>query len=119
MVGGIYMIIYRGKYRTSYEMDLKTGKPLEACFIKCKKNITIYRHNESILSAYIPSRMKLTYILKTYPNLFTPFQIGDREGSVLFDESNIEDAAIILGAMVQGKNVSPRSKRNRITKGGN
>ena len=108
------MLRYRGQYRTVFEMDLKTGKPLEACYIKCKRGVNIYRHNDNVLNAYIPSRMRSTYLLKEYPGLFTPYQTGDKEGSILFDESELEEAALILGAMVKGKNVSPKSKRNRV-----
>lgn len=107
------MIGYRGKFRVVYEMDNKTGRPLEACYIKCRRNVNIYRHNENVLSAYIHSKMRSTYLLKEYPVLFTAFQLGDKESTLLFDESNIEEVALILGAMVKGANVSPRSKRNR------
>lgn len=108
------MLGYRGKYRIIFEMDLRTGKPLEACFIKCRRSVNIYRHNDTVLSAYIPSKMRCTYLLKEYPELFTAFQTGDKEGTVLFNESDIEKAISILGAIVKGANVSPRSKRNRV-----
>jgi len=108
------MLNYRGQFRVIYEMDVKTGKPLEACYIKCRRGVNIYRHSDNVLSAYIPSRMRSTYLLKEYPGLFTTFQIGDKESTILFDESKIEEAASILSAMVKGKNVSPKSKRNRV-----
>jgi len=107
------MLSYRGVYRVVTEMDQRTSKPLEACFIKCRRGVNIYRYSDTVLSAYIPSKMRSTYLLKEYPGLFTAFQVGDKEGTILFDESKLEEAALILGAMVKGKNVSPRSKRNR------
>lgn len=106
------MIKYRGRYRVVFEMDKQTGKPLEACFIRCRHNINICRHNDSVLNAYIPSRMKATYLLKMYPSLFILFQSGDKEATLLFKETDIEKAAGILGAMVKGANVSPKSRRN-------
>ena len=106
------MLSYRGKYRVCYEFDKRTGKPLEFNYIKCRNKIEIFRHKDKVLVTYIQSRIKGTYLLKLYPDLFKLFQDGDKECTLLFNESDMEVVANILGAMTKGCNVSPRSKRN-------
>lgn len=53
-------------------------------------------------------------LLKEYPDLFKPFQIGDSEATLLFSEADIEKAAAILKARVMGKNKSPKPKRQIV-----
>ncbi len=108
------MLKYRGKYRVIYEIDKRTGKPLEFTFLPCriKRGSDISRYNENTLSAYIPSIKITNKLLKVYPDIFKPFRIGDSEAILLFPESLIQEAAAILKTYTKGQNVSPRSKRN-------
>lgn len=107
------MLKYRGQYRVSYEMD-KLGKPSEFTFIPCriKKGSNIYRYNNEVLAAYIPSMQIVRRLHLEYSHLFRPFQTGDKEGTLLFNESNLPEVVFILKIKVKGCNVSPRSKRN-------
>lgn len=106
------MLRYRGQFRILYETD-KNGKVCEFTYIPCriKKGSSICRHNNNVLNAYIPSAKIANRLLKEYPDLFKPFQVGDREGTLLFNESDIEKVAAILKARVGGKNKSPKPKR--------
>lgn len=106
------MLNYRGTYRVCFEMDKKTGQALEFSFIPLIGGGNICRHNETILNACISS-LKGKYLLKEYPRLFTIFQECQKEMTLLFNESGMVQVAAILKAKVQGKNVSPRAKRNR------
>lgn len=92
----------------------KFKKPQEFTFIPCrlKSGTNICRHNEKTLSVYIPSSIMARNLLIDYPDMFTLFQIGDREAILLFPESMLPEAAIILKAYIQGRNISPRSKHN-------
>lgn len=106
------MLKYRGTYRVLFETD-KTGNPCEFTFIPCltKKGANICRHNENTLNVYIPGIKIANRLLKECPDLFKPFQIGDSEATLLFNEADIEKAAAILKARVGGKNKSPKPKR--------
>lgn len=108
------MLKYRGLYRVAYEID-KTGKPCEFTFLplKLKRGSNIVRHNENILSLYIPSKTIAKRLLIEYPDLFTLLSMGDGEGILLFPESRLPEAAEILRPYIKGKNVSPKSKRNK------
>lgn len=66
-----------------------------------------------MLNVYIPSMKIVNRLLKEYPRIFRAFQIGDNEGTILFTEEQLPEVAKILKARIQGKNVSPRSKRNK------
>lgn len=107
------MLKYRGLYRVAYEID-KTGKPGEFTFIplKLKRGSSIVRHNENILSVYIPSKTITKRLLTEYPDLFKLLSMGDGEGILLFAETKLSEAASILRPYTKGKNVSPKSKRN-------
>lgn len=107
------MLKYRGLYRVAYEID-KTGKPGEFTFIplKLKRGSNIVRHNENILSVYIPSKTITKRLLTEYPDLFKLLSVGDSEDILLFAESRLPEAAEILRPYIKGRNVSPRSKRN-------
>ncbi|MCX8167321.1 MAG: hypothetical protein N3E37_05735, partial [Candidatus Micrarchaeota archaeon] len=75
------MIKYRGKYRVCYEMDIRTGKALEAVYIPCylSKKSAIYRHNDNTLNLYISSIIKGRRLLEKYPGIFKAFQVGSHE----------------------------------------
>jgi len=106
------MLTYRGTYRVLYETD-KAGKACEFTFIPCriKKGSNIVRYSDNMLNAYIPSIKIVNRLLNDFPELFKPCQIGDSEGTLLFKESDIEQAATILKARVMGKGMSPKPKR--------
>lgn len=106
------MLKYRGQYRVLYEID-KTGKPCEFTFIPCriKKGASICRQDDNTLNVYVPGIKTVNRLLKEYPDLFKPFQIGDTEGTLIFKESDIEKVAVILKCRIRGKNMSPRPKR--------
>ncbi|NJD04658.1 MAG: hypothetical protein FIA99_19135 [Ruminiclostridium sp.] len=106
------MLKYRGQYRVILETDKKTGKPLEFTFIPCRiyKGANICRYSGTMLNAYLPSIKVFNRLLKEHPELFTAFQTGSSEGTLLFKESDMEEAAIILKAYTLGKNISPRSR---------
>lgn len=107
------MIDYRGKYRVTYDVDKRTGKAAEFTFIPCgiKKNSNISRHSGNMLNAYIPSIKVFNRLLREYPELFTSFQVGDSEGTLLFKESDMKAAAVILKARTKGKDMPARPKR--------
>ena len=109
------MLKYRGQYRVVYETDKRTGKPQEFCFIPCrlKRGSNICRHDDNTLNCYIPSAVTARNLLNEYPDIFEVFQIGEREASLLFPESILPKAAIILKVYIKGRNVSPRSKHNK------
>ena len=106
------MLKYRGQYRVVYECDKTSGKPEENTFIPCRirKGANICRHNETTLNVYVPGIKAVKRILSQYPDIFTSFQMGDWEVTLLFPESKIEQAAAILRPIVKGANVSPKSK---------
>ena len=108
------MLKYRGQYRVVYERDVRTGKHTEFTFIPCriKKGANIYRHDNDVLSVYIPSAIIANRLLKDHVDIFKPFQMGDTEAALLFPESLLYKAVEILKPYVQGANISPRAKRN-------
>lgn len=108
----VKMLKYRGTYRVLFEID-KAGKPCEFTFIPCriKKGANICRHNGDVLNIYIPSIKMANRLSREYPDLFKPFQTGDSEAVLLFNEADIEKAAAILKARVMGKGMSPKPKR--------
>lgn len=107
------MLKYRGLYRVVHEID-KTGKLGEFTFIplKLKRGTSICRHNETTLNVYIPSKTIAKRLLIEYPDIFTLLSMGDCGGVLLFPETKLPEAAIILKPYTKGSNVSPRSKRN-------
>lgn len=105
------MLNYRGRYRVCFEVDRRTGKVGEFSFIPILGSGNICRHNASILNVFLSSN-RGKFLLKEYPELFRVFQLGQAEMTLLFDEAIIKQVATILKAKTQGKNVSPRSKRN-------
>lgn len=108
----IVLLKYRGTYRVMYEAD-KSGKAAEFTFIPCriKKGSSICRHDDNTLNAYIPSAKIAHRLLIDYLDLFKPFQIGDGEATLLFNESDIEKTATIMKARVMGKGMNPKPKR--------
>lgn len=107
------MLRYRGQYRVLYEID-KIGKACEFSNITCriKKGANICRHNNSTLNAYIPSAKIAKRLLEEYPDIFTQFQAGDSEATLLFNEAVIDKVAVILKAKVKGKDLSARPRRH-------
>lgn len=108
------MLKYRGTYRVMYEMD-KSEKPCEFTLIPCRirKDASICRHNDDTLNAYIPSIKTVNRLLRDYPDIFKPYQIGDSEGTLLFAELDMIKAAAILKPRVLGKNLNPKPKKQR------
>ncbi|MDD5064993.1 MAG: hypothetical protein PHQ35_09600 [Phycisphaerae bacterium] len=106
------MLKYRGTYRVMYEVD-KTGKACEFTFIPCliKRGSNICRHSDTVLNVYITSSKIINRLLKEYPDLFRPFQTSNGEGTLLFNEADIEKAAEILRPKVLGKGMNPKPKR--------
>lgn len=107
------MLKYRGQFRVLYETDTRTGQAAEFTFIPCRirPGANIYRYSDSLLAAYIPGIKTANRLLREHPDIFRAFQTGDSEAVLLFKEADIEKAAIILKAKIQGKNKSPRPKR--------
>ena len=106
---------YRGTYRVLYEVD-KYGKATnsaEATYIPCniKKGSLIGRYNDDTMYAYVNSIKIYNALLKESPNIFNKFQEGDKEGSVLFPEAQMEYVAERLKARKLGKGMSPKPKR--------
>lgn len=97
-----------------YETD-STGKPAEFTFIPCRirKGANICRHDDNTLDVYIPGIKTVRRLLKEYPGIFKPYQTGDTEATLLFQESLMSEVAKILKPFVTGKGISPRSKRNK------
>ena len=108
------MLKYRSQYRVCYEMD-KNGKVCEFTFIPCmiKKGTNICRYDDNTLSVYIPSIQIINRLLKEYPLLFKPHQIGDTEGTLLFSETDIKQADKILKIRTKGKSLSPKNKAHK------
>lgn len=109
------MLNYRGQYRVIFEIDKRTGMACEFSYIPILGGGNICRHDDKTLNVFISSN-RGKFLLKDYPDLFRVFQQGQTEMTLLFDESNIKQVAAILKVKIQGKNVSPRAKRNRLTK---
>ena len=109
------MLKYRGQYRILYDLD-KQGKPCEFIYIPCgiHKGSNICRHDSNTLNAYITSSIVANNLLRDHHDLFGIFQMGDSEATLLFPESRMEEAAIILKAKVLGKNLGPRPKRKVV-----
>lgn len=109
------MLKYRGIYRVVLESDKRTGKPLEFICVPCRvcKGSSICRHSDNILNAYIPSTNMFNRLLLEYPDLFTAYQTGNGEGTLLFNETDMETVAEILKPGVLGKNLNPKPKRQR------
>ena len=106
---------YRGTYRVLYEVD-KYGKATnsaEATYIPCniKKGSLIGRYNDDTMYAYVNSIKIYNALLRESPKIFNKFQEGDKEGAVLFPESQMEYVAKRLKARLLGKGMSPRPKR--------
>ena len=110
------MLKYKGQFRVVFEIDKRTGKPGEFSYIPCgiKKGSNICRHSESMHNVFILSIKIANRLLREHPELFKPFQMGDSEATLLFNEANIEKAAAILKVRVMGKDMSPRPKRKVI-----
>lgn len=106
------MLKYRGQYRVIFECDKNTGKPLENTFIPCRvrKGVNICRYNETTLNVYIPGIKAVKTLLGKHPDIFTLFQMGDHEATLLFPESKMQQAAAILKPIIKGANISPKSK---------
>lgn len=105
------MLKYQGTYRVQYETD-KAGKPQEFTFIPCgiKRGTNICRHSDNMLNVYIPSRRIIDRLLLDYPDIFKPYQVADTEGTIIFSESLIGKAAVILKARTKGKDLTPRPR---------
>ncbi|HEX9059839.1 MAG TPA: hypothetical protein VF941_06645 [Clostridia bacterium] len=110
------MLKYRGRYRVVFESDKLTGKLLEITFIPCRicKGANICRHTDTLLNVYIPSKIIFNRLLNEYPELFTAFQTGQSEGTLLLNEYNIDKATHILKAWTRGKCISPRTKTRNL-----
>jgi hypothetical protein len=93
------MLKYREIYKVIYEVD-KAGKRCEFTFIPCqiKRDSNICRHDDNMLNVYITSIKIANRLLLEYPDIFIPFQKGDNEVKLLFQESKISEAAEILKA---------------------
>lgn len=107
------MLKYRGTYRVQYECDVRTGQSGEFTYIPChiRPGANVYRHNDNTLLVYISGIKTVNRLLREYPGIFRPYQTGDSEASLLFKVSDIQKAAVILKAKVQGKNLSPKPKK--------
>jgi len=105
---------YRGTYRVVFEVDT-CGKPMEFTFIPCRirKGANICRHDDATLNVLIPGSGTADRLLKEYPDLFQPWQMGAAEATLTFPEARMIEAAKILKPFTLGKAVSPRAKRNR------
>lgn len=106
------MLMYRGRYRVLFETD-KNGKACEFVHIPCRirKGASICRHNCDTPNVYLPSIKIANRLIKEFPDLFKPFQVGNSEATLLFMESDMEKVAAILKARTKGKDMSARPKR--------
>lgn len=106
------MLKYRGQYRVLYETDKRTGAACEFTYIPCRihKGSDIYRYSDDTLATYITSIKVFNRLLREYPDLFRPHQTGDSEGTLLFPESRMNEAAIILKARIK-RQVSEEQKQ--------
>jgi hypothetical protein len=96
-----------------YEIDKRTGLATEFSYTPCgiKNGSNICRHNDDTLNVYITSSIIINNLLKEHSDLFTLFQIGNGDGTLLFKESDIGKVVGILKIQIRGRCQSPRPKR--------
>jgi hypothetical protein len=96
-----------------YEVDKRAGKALEFTYVLCriKKGSNICRYSNDVLNVYIPSSIITNSLLKEYPDIFRPFQMGNGEATLLFDETDINRVAVILKIQTRGRCQSPKPRR--------
>lgn len=102
---------YVGTYRILIEKDIRTGENLESTYIKCKHGGQIYRYNNDILVAYIPSRKIGLKIVEELSDKIVNYDYGDKEYRIYFKEEYIDIFAEIVKASTQGKDIKPGNKR--------
>lgn len=109
------MLKYQGTFRVQYETDVRTGKAAEFTYVPCRvrPGANIYRFNDNTLAVYVPGTKAVNNLLENHSDIFRPFQMGDKEATLLFDEKNLEQAAFILKPRTKGKNMNPRPKRKQ------
>ena len=97
------MLKYRGQYRVVFEMDKRTGKPAEFCFVPCKiyRGTNVYRYSENKLGVYIPSKRIFNRLSQN--EIFEIFCAGDSEGILLFEEKNLKIAEKALHSVICGR----------------
>ena len=107
------MLKYRGRYRVLCEADIR-GISIEFTCIPCgiKKGANICRHSDTMLNAFIPSTKIIHRLIKEYPEIFTLWQEGYCEGTIIFPETEIDKVAKLLKATKKGKGKPVRLKTN-------
>jgi len=108
------MLKYRNRYRVCYEID-KKGKICDFTFIPCSvsKGSNICRYDDFTLSVYITS-IKTFNRIALNKELFTIFQEGQSEGTLLFSEENFKQANKFLKARKKGRTIPPRNASNKF-----
>lgn len=109
------MLKFQGVYRVLFETDVRTGTAAEFTYVPCRvrPGANIYRYNDDTLAVYVPGTKAVNNLLENYSDTFRPFQMGDKESTLLFAEKDIEKAAFILKPRTKGKNLNPRPRRKR------
>lgn len=102
---------YVGQYRVIIEKDIRTGENLENTYIKCKHGGQIYRYNDNILVAYIPSTVIGKRLVEELKYKLIKYDYGNKEYRLYFKEEYINEFAETMKASTQGKDIKPGNKR--------
>lgn len=107
---------YVGKYRVMAERD-ENGKPCEFTYLKCRKGVKIYRYDDELLMAYIPSSYKGNRIIKEYGNYIEKVTKYDGEMDLYFKEVYLDRLKDIFKIHIKGRDIKPRNKYKSRVKG--
>lgn len=87
--------------------------PVTVVPCRVRPGANIYRYNDDTLAVYVPGTKAVNNLLENYSDTFRPFQMGDKESTLLFAEKDIEKAAFILKPRTRGKNMNPKPRKKR------
>lgn len=110
---------YIGRYRILVERDIRTNKPLESTYIRCKKGGQIYRYNNDILVYYVPRKLVENIIKQKLNELhidLVDYYTTSEETIIKFYEKDLDKLADIFEVSTQGKDIKPGNKRKSVDK---
>lgn len=109
------MLKYKDQYRVDHEKDT-SGKECEGTSVRCTRcrGTEIYRWGDNKLAVYIPSTQVGRKILSEHPALFTLETETSSEMVFLFDEANLDEAAVILKARKKVKMILTDEQRAEL-----